>query len=830
MQRERSWTVYIAQDKHLDYDWCGAESEIEARMATLVDGYLDLAETNSQRWNLDCALWLEVYRRQRGEVGAARLLRAIQRGLIGYGAQYNVMLWGLIGPELAARALGVGHEIERATGRAAHTALIMENAGMPWGVAQALADGGIRYLARGIYDLRGESYVSQRAPYPLFWWIAPDGSRLLTHWPLYTSTRTWGGYAEAGELLRLAGEGWDAFHLHRVGDRNTSEVYAARATYIAQTVARYEALGADYPVSHILLLGTGWDNWTITSDISCFIARYNAEQDDRIRLVDARYDEFFGAVEQELADYRLTLPEQRGSFGICWDEWAAHLAGYQTEFRRAERLLPRIEASLALSAGLPSGNGSASPSLPFATLYADAEASLKTAYDALLRFAEHDMGGCNLATAAIAAGNRAAATARALTIAHTLATPAQLNLEPDEPEAGLSRWRSIGRRRYAGVTSPLQLPWHGGAVVFDPLRCAVTSLCDGRGVEWVPSHACQGAGVGLGELIRTRYQGEGPFREVLPGRLAGDAQPCVDAVLQSRDREGVELQIQGQRWGMKYVAHWRFHHASDTLDVTYHLRGGWDATPQTVQVAFPLVLDAVEPPLLRYHHDSIGAIIAVGLNAEGGEELPGANPVLRALRTFAAVHAEPGSNGTPGAPRGAVLISPDAHLVTFGRVAIPAISRDVAAINSMPLMNLTRNDRQVWQGGRTGWTFRYRLVLERAPFDALRALRHAQSFDPPFPWLADVGPILSGIRALELDYTAGPLLSCRRIESQNGLALRFWNVLDQPAIGSLRLPQGYRTAERCDALGRTFDPLAIDEQRVRFTVPARGTATVALKR
>jgi hypothetical protein len=817
MQDERSWTIYIAQDKHLDYDWCGTESEIETRMAGLVDGYLDLVAAGRSRWNLDCTLWVEAYRRQRGDTGAERLLNAIRDGRIGYGTQYNVMLWGLMGPELAIRALAGGREIEEATGHPAHTALIMENAGMPWGVAQVLADSGIHYVARGIYDLRGESYVSQRAPYPLFWWIAPDGSRLLTHWPPYDSTRTWGGYAEAGELLRLAGEDWDAFHLQRIGDRNTPDVYAARVAYIEATVARYAALGADYPVSSILLLGTGWDNWTITDDVSRFIERYNAEQDSRICLVDARYDEFFAAVEHEIAERGLTLPELRGSFGICWEEWAAHLAGYHIEFRRAERLLPRIEASLALAAALRSEERREPMSPAEQRLYGDIDKTVDTAYWALLRFAEHDMGGCRLANAAIAAGNRAAATTRALTIAHTLAAPAQV---ADTPASGerMSPWCHANK-----ASSPMELSWRGGVAVLDPQRGAVTALRDSSGVEWVPPDA----GLGIGEMVRTRYAGEGPFREVLPTPLPGDPHPLVEAVLQREAPEGVEVQIQGRRWGIEYEALWRFHHQANIIDVTYRLRGGWDAAPQSLQIAFPLALDAGPERPIRYHHDSVGAIIAVGCAPESGEELPGANPVLRALHTFAAAHETLPS----ASPRGAMLLCPDAYLVLFGAIAAPETGPSSAGITSMPLMNLTRNDLQLVQGGRDAWTFRYRLILEREPFDALRALYHAQGFaEAPFPWLAGVGPALPALQELEIDYGAGPLLSCRAMREGDGLLLRFWNVLDQPAKGTLLIPEGYRGAERCDALGRRVAPLALDGRRVRFDARPRGLVTIVLRR
>lgn len=65
MSFNRQWTIYLAQDKHLDYNWCGTNTEIEVRMVSLLDYYLHQAEKNGRRWNLDSTIWVDVYRRHR---------------------------------------------------------------------------------------------------------------------------------------------------------------------------------------------------------------------------------------------------------------------------------------------------------------------------------------------------------------------------------------------------------------------------------------------------------------------------------------------------------------------------------------------------------------------------------------------------------------------------------------------------------------------------------------------------------------------------------------------------------------------------------------------
>ena len=220
------------------------------------------------------------------------------------------------------------------------TALIMENPGLTGGAATILTECGFHYLGRGIYDLRAESYNKDRQPYPLFWWLAPGGKRILVRWDLYDKTGSWGGYAEAYQLAALAGEKWDAHHVRIIGDRNHPEVFEKRKQFIKATIARYEGYGSSYPISSILLLGTGWDNWTCTPDISEFVRKFNQESDGRVRIVDATYDDFFTAAEQELREKHLTDPHASRLVRHC-------LGRMGRAPRRADARLPRSGPSHA---------------------------------------------------------------------------------------------------------------------------------------------------------------------------------------------------------------------------------------------------------------------------------------------------------------------------------------------------------------------------------------------------------------------------------------------------------------------------------------------------
>ncbi len=214
-----------------------------------------------------------------------------------------------------------------------------------------------------------------------------------------------------------------------------------------------------------------------------------------------------------------------------------------------------------------------------------------------------------------------------------------------------------------------------------------------------------------------------------------------------------------------------------------------------------------------------------GAIADGGNDLPGANPSLCAAQTFAAVH---------GDEIGAYLLTPDALLVQFGEASVvreeaPAVAL-TTNITSMPMMNLTRNDWQFNQGGQRRWRFRYRLVLSGA-YDPLQPIREAQEFGVPAYLQVPGGrPTVASLGTLDVDFGGGPLTTVKVAEDGARLILRLWNVLDQPVSGSVKLPDGYAAAEICDALERPQQKPAIRERRATFTVPSRSIVTLGLIR
>ena len=92
--------------------------------------------------------------------------------------------------------------------------------------------------------------------------------------------------------------------------------------------------------------------------------------------------------------------------------------------------------------------------------------------------------------------------------------------------------------------------------------------------------------------------------------------------------------------------------------------------------------------------------------------------------------------------------------------------------------------------------------------------------------LVGAGTVVEG----DIAFSGGPLLAFKTAEDNQRLILRFWNVQDHSARGSLKLPSGWTRAERCDALERSMKPLNVREGRIQFEAEPLGILTVAISK
>ena len=99
---------------------------------------------------------------------------------------------------------------------------------------------------------------------------------------------------------------------------------------------------------------------------------------------------------------------------------------------------------------------------------------------------------------------------------------------------------------------------------------------------------------------------------------------------------------------------------------------------------------------------------------------------------------------------------------------------------------------------------------------------------PAYLQAPGVEPALPGLQKLDISFPGGPVTAVKMAEDGSGLIVRLWNVLDRSVPGSLKLPEGFRLAQACDALERPLKRLEIRGRQAFFDVPAHGIFTVAL--
>ncbi len=841
----RPWTVYIAQDKHLDYGWIHPIERVVERMNVLTDYHLDAAARTGLRWNLDVSIWVEEYLRARPAARREQLLAALRSGRFEVGALWLTPFPGTMGLEEWLQSLYPARRLEDHLGVPVRTVSLQEVPSAPWGLATILAGAGFSHVVKGAYDLRNP-HLCERAPLPLSAWEGPDGSRVLLRWDAYAHTDSWGGYTEAHLLWKSASD-------------------TERTRFVEDTLARYDAY-ADYPCDAILLAGTGHDGYPQTTAVSEFIQRFNAQGWAYPRLVDATWSQYWQDVERQLAGGRGPLPVVRGDWGTSWEEWPAQLAHLNTAYRRARETVLAGQALAALAYRFDPG-----------THPSRAEA-LAAAWRGLLQFADHNIGGVSgymaddmrdrkatYAYTAAREGDRALQGGLA-TLAANIAPPAGsgrhlLVANPDSwartgavevlvPEPGpydvvdLESGRSLpcqidtrggwpehyvtfvapevpsfGYRGFLVRPGPASAPWPK-AEPAEPLlengffRLVVDSTTGGLRSLWDKAAGRElvaaGADFSLNQYL---HFSDGTLHLPQLSSVAVRRGPVASCLI----AEAAGLRARVRTTYTLYRDLPRLDILNElTKEPSSELQAGWFLFPFGVAGG-------------QYHCDGPAAILRPGLEAEGGDLLPGAGRTCVAVQSFLAV---------ANAEHGVILATPDANLFQFGEgvLANPLADSDPRSplALSLAMHNFTRNDRAVDQGGQARFAFRYSVLPVGGPFQAGAAVRFAREAALPLPaaWAsAGASGALSpaGASLLFVQPDSVIVTGLKVAEDGQGWILRLWECEGQATEAVVEASAlGVTRAWRCDLLERNQETLEVAGGTVRLAVPARGLRALRL--
>lgn len=168
-QPEAGWTVFVLPSSHNDIGWAGTPSEIaEHRVSSIFDTVLSMMERDpTYAFAMEAGLYLREYLERRPE-RSALISRYLDDGRLECGASYIQPYEGLLGGESLVRQFYWGRRWMReelGTDAAGYWNIDVEARTVQ--LPQILSKAGVRYMV-----------LSRNRP-GLYWWQAPNGSRIL---------------------------------------------------------------------------------------------------------------------------------------------------------------------------------------------------------------------------------------------------------------------------------------------------------------------------------------------------------------------------------------------------------------------------------------------------------------------------------------------------------------------------------------------------------------------------------------------------------------------------------------------------------------------------
>lgn len=348
---QRKWRIYVAPATHTDIGY----TDLQERVIDLHNRNTDLAIELARdyplfHWNLESSWAAQMWFRDTPPTRHDELLEAARRKRVGIESGYLNMLTGLCSEEELIRDLYYSARLNREFGVPFESHTLTDAPSHVWTVPTILAGAGIRCLSVGVNQTRAPLFkknIHHKSP---FWWVGPDGSKVLT-W--FTD-----GYSQA----------------ERIGLKDGPDrMRSATESYLNWWQQR-----PDYPYDAVLLHGAYSDNVAIGRGIAETITEYHKRY-AYPKVIMSANNEFFEYIEKNFADKIQTV---RGCGGSWWEDGAASSAVETAICRNAHQDAIAAEVVWAVAAGMGKSGG-----VP--------QDEFNRMWDCILLYDEHTWGAYN---------------------------------------------------------------------------------------------------------------------------------------------------------------------------------------------------------------------------------------------------------------------------------------------------------------------------------------------------------------------------------------------------------------------------------------------------
>jgi hypothetical protein len=367
LDRVRRWKIYLIPFSHHDLGYTDQpqvcieqHKEYFRRIVDYCRQTDDFPQEARFRWTCDTTWAVKYFLEEADEETRAEFMDWVRAGRIEITALYAAFNSALLTHEELVRSIYYAFRLARRYGFGVTSGMTTDIPGNPWGLVPVLAKSGVRYLSTAVNQNWAQDGVP-RAKVPRvsrpFYWVGPDGSRLLV-WNsdpehIYSEGRQLGFteseravYANLPPYLRVLEEGgypFDALHLRTTCKTSDN---APPCVYLSEIVRAWNARWA-YP-----------------------------------RLIVATNSQFFRYMEETFGDQ---FPEYSGDWTDWWIDGPGSSA-YETGINREMHEVLASAEKLAAIGALVRGDGD----------YPAAQ--IEQAYDNLMLYDEHTWGMWNNVT------------------------------------------------------------------------------------------------------------------------------------------------------------------------------------------------------------------------------------------------------------------------------------------------------------------------------------------------------------------------------------------------------------------------------------------------
>ena len=318
----RRMEVYLLHHTHLDIGYTHHQDEVEQIQWASLEEALRLGEASQDFpdgarfvWNPEGIWPVDTYVRAHPGEKTDRLLEGIRRGWIELDAMYAGLLTGLANEETLLHAFDAGLELSERSGVPIESEMVSDIPGFSWGLVEAMARSGIRYLSIGPNFGHRIGHLTEELGDRPFYWEGPSGeSRVLT----------W-----------VSGGGYAWFHTGLGYDSITARLDQEKVfQYVDQLVATQYPYDITY-----LRYNIGSDNGPPDPGLAEAVRGWNQRYASPTLRISGT-TEVFEELERR---YGGQLPTFRGDMTGHWEDGAASSARETALVRRVAEALPQTE-------------------------------------------------------------------------------------------------------------------------------------------------------------------------------------------------------------------------------------------------------------------------------------------------------------------------------------------------------------------------------------------------------------------------------------------------------------------------------------------------------